>query len=206
MRAFLARTAILLIPATAGSGCSEQTDPDPSVLTTVQVTPPIATLFTVAPVSSVALTVVAKDQRGQVMPDVGQPEFSSDDDAVATVGDDGTVTAIGTGTALITASVTAGGVTASGTVTVTVLVAPDLAAVQVPALAYEPPVVDVAAGGSVTWNIGAIHHTVTFSDPNAPEDIPESQSTSVSRSFPTAGAFGYRCLFHPQMVGSVRVH
>jgi plastocyanin len=205
MPAFLARTAMLIIPAAAGLGCGS-TDPDPSVFTTVEVTPPIATLFTAAPVNSVALTVVAKDQNGQAMDNVGPPEFSSEDDAVATVGDDGTVTAAGTGTVLITATVTAGDVTKSGTASVTVLVAPVAATVTAPQFAFLPNVVDVSAGGSVTWLVGAIHHTVTFTTPGSPASIPEIQSTSASRVFPVVGSFSYRCDFHPGMAGVVRVH
>lgn len=205
MPAFLARTAMLIIPAAAGLGCGS-TDPDPSVFTTVEVTPPIATLFTAAPVNSVALTVVAKDQNGQAMDNVGPPEFSSEDDAVATVGDDGTVTAAGTGTVLITATVTAGDVTKSGTASVTVLVAPAAATVTAPQFAFLPNVVDVSAGGSVTWLVGAIHHTVTFTTPGSPASIPEIQSTSASRVFPVVGSFSYRCDFHPGMAGVVRVH
>jgi plastocyanin len=154
----------------------------------------------------VALTVVAKDQNGETIDNVGPAEFSSEDDEVATVSDDGTVTAAGTGTALITATVTAGDVTKSGTASVTVLVAPAAATVNAPQFAFLPNVVDVSAGGRVAWSVGAIHHTVTFTSPGSPTNIPEIQSTTASRVFPAAGRFPYRCDFHPGMTGEVRVH
>jgi plastocyanin len=205
MPALLARTAMLIIPVAAGLGCGS-TEPDPPVFTTVAVTPPTATLFTVAPVNSVALTVVAKDQNGQAMDHIGPVEFSSGNDAVASVSDDGTVTAVGTGSALITATVAAGDVTKSGTASVTVLVAPAAATVNAPQFTFQPTVVDVSAGGSVTWRVGAIHHTVTFTSAGSPANIPEIQSTTASRVFPAAGSFRYRCDFHAGMTGEVRVH
>jgi plastocyanin len=176
------------------------------VLTTVEVTPATATLFTVAPGNVVTLAVVAKDQDGQTMSGLGSASFSSDNGAIADVSSDGTVTAAAAGTAVITASLTAGGVTKTGTTTVTVQVAPASAAVVAPALVFQPAAVDVSAGGSVTWTFGSIHHTVTFSSAGAPADVPELQDGSASRTFPTNGAFSYRCAIHPQMAGAVRVH
>jgi plastocyanin len=207
MPALLSKTVILLIPAAAGIGCggSSPTTTD-SELTTVEVTPASATLFTLSPANSVALSVVAKDQDGRIMEVAGATTFSSSDDAVAAVDAEGTVMAAAVGTTVITASVTADGITKSGTATVNVVVAPATADVQAPAFTYNPPVVDVAAGGSVTWTMAFVIHDVTFNEPNAPEDVPRSQSVSVSRAFPTPGVFTYRCTLHPKMAGSVRVH
>jgi plastocyanin len=212
MRAPLSIIMTLLIAA-IGGGCGggdsgSGTGPGPTtpVLTTLEVTPATATLFTVAPGNTAALAVVAKDQAGNAMTGVGAPTFSSDNAAVASVSDDGTITALAAGTAQITASLTAGGVTKTGTTTVTAQVAPANGAVVAPGLAYQPPTIDVQAGGTVSWTTSSIPHTVTFTTAGAPENIPEFQGASNSRTFPTHGDFGYHCLIHPQMVGVVHVH
>jgi plastocyanin len=208
MRRLLSRMAILLLIAETGAGCGDG-GPGPNqdqVLTTLEVSPATAALFTVAPGNTVALTVVAKDQNGTTMTGVGSPTFSSDNSAVADVSDDGTITATGAGTAQVTSSLTAGGVTKTGTTTVSVQVAPATAAVSAPAFAFVPQLVDVSAGGVVTWTIGEIHHTVTFTTAGAPASIPETMNASVPRTFPGPGTFAYHCTIHPEMTGTVRVH
>ena len=202
MRGLLSRLAILLL---AAAGCGG-TGPDDSVLTAVEISPAEAALFTTAPGNTVALTVVGKDQRGEIMAGVGSATFGSDDPAVATVSGDGSVTAVGAGTTQVTASLTAGGVTVEGTAAVSVQVAPDHAVVTAPEFAYLPPTVDVNAGGTVAWIIGAIHHTVTFTDAGAPENVPELRNETAQRTFPSQGTFAYHCEIHPAMTGTVRVH
>ena len=207
MRALLSRIATPLIAAgivvacggDGGSGLGS------SVLTTVEVTPATATLFSVAPGNTVTLSVVAKDQDGATMSGLS-PSFSSDNSSIAAVGADGTVTGVGPGSAGITASLTAGGVTKTATATVTVQAAAAAAEVVAPAFEFQPGTVDVAAGGAVTWSFGSIHHTVSFTTAGAPESIPELQNGSASRIFSNNGIFGYRCLIHPEMTGFVRVH
>jgi plastocyanin len=207
MRRLLSGMAILLLIAGTGTGCGDGGgEPDTPVLTTVDVSPATVALFTEAPGNTAVLTVVAKDQRGETMTGVGSPTFSSDNSAVADVSDDGTITATGAGTAQVTASLTAGGVTETGASTVTVAVAPGTAAVSTPSLAFRPQVVDVSAAGVVTWTIGSIHHNVTFTTPGAPEDVPEITNASAARTFPNPGAFAYQCTIHPSMTGTVRVH
>jgi plastocyanin len=205
--------ATLLIVAETGAACGGDggsgTGPPPdetSVLTTVEVTPATATLFTVAPGNTVTLAVVAKDQDGQTMAGLGSPTFSSDNGAIATVSDAGTITAVAAGSARITASLTAGGITKTGTTTVTAQVAPATAAVVAPAIAFQPATVDVQAGGTVTWTFESVPHDVTFTTGGAPADVPLLQDGSASRTFPTNGAFGYRCSIHPPMTGVVTVH
>jgi plastocyanin len=175
------------------------------VLTTLEVTPATATLFTVEPGNSATLAVVAKDQDGQTMSGLGSPSFSSDNAAVASVSDDGTITAVAAGTAQITASLTAGGVTKTGTSTVTAQVAPANVTVTAPGSSFRPAIVDVRAGGTVTWTFESTPHNVTFTTPGAPADIPEFQDGSASRTFPNNGTFHYQCA-GPQMAGVVRVH
>jgi len=201
----LSRIAALLIVAATSAGCGSDggSGPEKSVLTTVEVTPATATLFTVAPGNAVTLTVVAKDQNGQTM--VGTPSFSSENAAIADVSIGGTVTAVAAGTARITASVTIDGVTKTGTNTVTTEVAPANATVVAPGNAFQPATVDVRAGGTVTWSFGSTAHMVNFTTPGAPANIPALQNGSASRTFPNHGTFGYQCS-GPQMSGVVRVH
>ena len=210
MRTLLSRTATLLIVAGTGGACGGENGPGPGpetpVLTTLEVTPATATLFTVAPGNTATLTVVAKDQNGGTMSGLGSPAFSSANGAVASVAGDGTVTALAAGTAGITASLTAGGVTKTGTTTVTAQAASSAAAVTTPSLAFSPATADVSAGGAVTWTFGSITHNVTFTTAGAPAGVPDLQDGSAARTFPNNGAFSYRCTIHPQMTGSVRVH
>lgn len=192
--------------AAACGGDGSGPTPEPRVLTTVEVTPATATLFSAPPANTVQVTVVAKDQDGAPLDDVGPATFSSADEGVATVGADGTIAAAGAGTAQITASVTADGVTKTGTTTVTVEDAPASASVETPELSFEPGTVDVSAGGTVTWTAGELPHTVTFFSADAPPSIPNLESESVARTFPTSGIFEYACEFHSGMSGTVRVH
>jgi plastocyanin len=198
---------LLLIPAAAcGGDSSPPSEPDSPILTTVAVTPDTATLFTVPPGTTVKLTAVARDQDGGTMGDLTSATFSSAAEAVATVGSDGTVSMVGPGTAVIRATMAAGEITRSGSATVTVQVPPRVAAVQAPQFRFEPSVVDVAAGGVVSWTMGEHYHDVVFAAQNAPENIQPSVQVTVSRAFPSAGDFAYRCLIHYGMNGRVRVH
>jgi plastocyanin len=212
MRASLSSIATLLIVAGTGAGCGGDGEsgtgppPDTSVLTTVEVTPATATLFTVAPGNTITLSVVAKDQSGQPMSGLGSPSFSSENNAVASVSADGTITATGPGTSGITASLTAGGVTKTGTTTVTAQVAPASAGVSAPGVAFQPAAVDVQAGGAVSWTFASVPHNVTFTTAGAPANVPDLQDGSASRTFPTNGNFSYQCTIHPGMAGVVHVH
>jgi plastocyanin len=207
MRALLSRIATLLIIAGTGAGCGgDGIVSDTPVLTTLEVTPATAALFTVAPGNAVTLSVVAKDQNGLTMSGLGSATFSSDDGSIASVGADGTITALAAGTAHITAALTAGGVTKSAIATVTAQVAPASASVTTPQLAFLPDAVDVQAGGAVTWTFGSTAHTVTFTTAGAPADVPPLYGAAASRTFPNNGSFSYHCSIHPQMTGIVRVH
>jgi plastocyanin len=140
------------------------------------------------------------------MVNAGTPSFSSENSAIAEVGDDGTVTAKTPGITRITASLTAEGVTKTASMTVTAQAAPPNAGVTAPSLQYQPGTVDIQAGGTVTWTFGPIHHTVTFTTAGAPESIGELENGAASRMFPSSGSYGYRCTIHPSMTGQVHVH
>ena len=196
---------LFLLAIACGDGGGPPPPPD-KIFTTLEITPTTAALYDVAPAKTVRLTVVAKDQNGVPMNGADEASFSSANDAVATVDALGTVTGAAPGTAAITASLTIAGITRPAVSTVTVQAAAAAATVAAPAFAYEPATVDVRAGGSVFWAIGSVPHTVTFSTPGAPADIPKSQEGSVSRAFPANGVFQYHCTLHSGMTGTVRVH
>jgi plastocyanin len=198
-------TLVLLAAAVTGCG-GDSSEPAPRVPTDLEVTPSTATLFSAAPGNTIQVTVVTKDQDGTPMDAVGPIGFSSSDETVSTVDQDGTVTAVGAGSAQITASLSADEITLSDVTTVTVDDAPATATVTAPEFAYEPDTVDVSAGGAVTWTFGGLPHTVTFITPGAPESIDGLQDGSLSRAFPASGVFEYRCGFHSGMAGIVRVH
>lgn len=190
---------------TLAIACGGESGPGGGDLASVEVTPDAVELFSAAPGNTVKLTVVGRDDDGQPVTG-GEVDFSSSATAVATVADDGTVTAVGPGTAQISASISIGGSTATGTTQVTVAAAPATASVTAPQTVYSPRVVDVAAGGTVTWTFAAVQHDVDFTSTGAPSDIPPIQNTSASRTFPSSGIFPYRCTLHAGMTGEVRVH
>ena len=72
---------------------------------------------------------------------------------------------------------------------------------------YEPPVIGIRKGATVTWRFkGKVPHTVT-STPDAAVKFDSGVRTSgeFSYTFDAAGSYVYRCLVHPTMVGSVVV-
>ena len=199
--ALLVAAVFLAVACGGGDG---GTGPSPNGLATVSVSPTSSTLYSIAPGNTVSLTVVGKDKSGAVL--AGTPTFLSGNPAAATVDAAGLVTATGPGASVITATLAVAGVTKSGTMTVGVQAAPATATVVAPAIVFSPGTVDVKAGGSVTWTIAAIHHTVHFSTAGAPPDVDTLMNASMSRVFPTNGTYAYQCTIHPSMTGTVRVH
>jgi plastocyanin len=68
--------------------------------------------------------------------------------------------------------------------------------------------VTIATGGTVTWQFtGSARHNVTFSGAApAGGNIPDTDAgASVSRTFGTAGTYGYQCTRHAGMTGQVIV-
>jgi plastocyanin len=73
-------------------------------------------------------------------------------------------------------------------------------------LVFAPNSVSIATGQTVTWVFGSIDHNVIFgATAGAPAAIGTSHSTSVTRTFNTAGTFAYVCTFHNGMTGVVVV-
>lgn len=73
--------------------------------------------------------------------------------------------------------------------------------------AFNPGTITIARTGTVTWvnNTGLPHNVTFMGAAGAPANIPSFTTGSTSRSFSTAGSFGYQCTNHPGMTGQVVV-
>jgi plastocyanin len=76
-----------------------------------------------------------------------------------------------------------------------------------PSIAFNPSPVKIVPGGTITFSFGSVAHNVYFDAvAGAPADIPgNNASTSVSRTFTSAGTYGYSCHIHPGMRGTIVV-
>ena len=86
--------------------------------------------------------------------------------------------------------------------------APATATVIVGDNVFNPATVDIAVGGTVTWDWGSGGpvHNVTFSTAGAPGPIANRNSGTVGLTFPNAGTFNYECTIHSGvMTGTVVV-
>ena len=75
------------------------------------------------------------------------------------------------------------------------------------ASSFSPSTVTIQTGGTVTWrNTSGVVHNVTFNPATgAPSNIGDHSSGDNTRTFGTAGTFGYQCTLHGGMTGSVVV-
>jgi plastocyanin len=77
-----------------------------------------------------------------------------------------------------------------------------------PADQFTPATINLAVGGSIEFDFGAVAHNVFFDDApsGAPANIAApSFNTRVSRTFTATGRFVYNCHLHPGMKGVVVV-
>ena len=76
-----------------------------------------------------------------------------------------------------------------------------------PAIAFNPSPAKIDPGGTITFAFGSVAHNVYFDAvAGAPADIPGNNAgTSVSRTFTSAGTYGYSCHIHPGMRGLIVV-
>ncbi|HUL50636.1 MAG TPA: plastocyanin/azurin family copper-binding protein [Gemmatimonadales bacterium] len=73
-------------------------------------------------------------------------------------------------------------------------------------LTFGPSSATITHGQSVCWqNTGAIAHTVTSND-NTSFNSNLAGGAMFQHTFPTAGAFPYRCTIHPGMAGTITVN
>ena len=197
------------ITATSGTKSAGKSTTVAQTLSSVVVSPSVVPLS----VSGTRqLTTVAQDARGNTIAGATGFQFGSNNEAVATVTPTGGfVSAVAVGTATITATLTRDLVTASGASTVNVTAGggtfPSTAGVATSNSSFNPALVDIAVGGTVTWTFATTSHNVNFNAATgAPANIETTQNASVARSFPTAGSFSYFCNIHEGMTGTVVVH
>lgn len=203
--------AVFLFLLAACGGDDDPGVPVPNTtLESVEVTPARPILYSLAPDNTVSLTVVAKDGDGNVISSPGAISYASGNTSIATVSSSGVVTAAGAGTTSVTATATDGGISRSGSATITVMVAPAAAEVSAQLVGTQPSwvpgVVDVGAGGQVTWTSGTVAHDINFSTAGAPSNVAAWADGTEALTFPTAGTYQYVCTIHFGMAGSVRVH
>ena len=193
--------AIALLLSGCGGGGTTATGVVVGSVTTVSVSGPSTT---VAIGGTMQLTATPADANGNAI--TGQSAlWMTSNQAVATVSTGGLVSGIIAGPVTITATVGA----IAGSAALTVAPAPAAATVQAnTSQLFTPKQVDITAGGTVTWQFSTLAHNVTFTTTGAgtPANIPDASSTSVARSFTTAGTFAYQCTIHPGMTGTVVVH
>lgn len=74
-------------------------------------------------------------------------------------------------------------------------------------ITFSPASLTVTTGTTVTFAFESVGHNVFFdAKAGAPSDIPQVlTNTSVTRTFSTAGTFGFECHVHPGMRGTVIV-
>lgn len=150
----------------------------------------------------------ALDASGAVIASASGYAYSSSAPTVAEVRPDGTLLALGAGSATITVSLTRDGVTASGTasVSVTGTLPTSVTITAGTDNQFNPKTVIVARNASVDYEFLSVVHNVTYgSATGAPSNIPNSSNTSVSRTFGADGDFSYECTIHSGMTGTVIV-
>ena len=117
----LVACAAVAVACGSEGGVESSVEPErPPVLTRLEVSPTVADLSTFPPGDTITLTIVASDQRGASIGGGDAATFSSSAPAIARVSSSGIVTAAAPGTALITATLTLGGITRSASMTATV--------------------------------------------------------------------------------------
>lgn len=203
---FMALLGLIGVGGCGGGGAAGPTAPDAQVsfasldLTPASVAVPVG--------GTVQLVATPRDSNGNPVGSLPPATFSSSSPETAGVDDQGLVTGNLVGSAVITASVTASGVTHTASATVAVTSgerAP--ATVTTPGLAFDPASLAVSVGDTVTWEFSGAVHNVTFTEGTPPGgNIPDQQIGSVvEREFPDPGTFKYECTIHAGMAGEVVV-
>lgn len=157
---------------------------------------------------STTIAVTALNTSGATIANAGNASFTTRSANVAEVNAQGVVFGVAAGTTTIDISLTFGGITKTATVPVVVTGTLGTTATVTASSAanvFQPQIVGVARGGSVTWSFGAVEHNVTFSGGGGPANISNTTNSSVSRTFASAGNFPYDCTLHAGMTGTVIV-
>lgn len=162
------------------------------------------------PGGSAQLTAEARDAKGRAVGGITGYTFASSDQSIAVVSATGLLTAISPGNAQISGNATVSGAPITGSSPLAVAFAtsnPNNGAVNATdANQFVPASITIAPGGTITWSFATVLHNAVFAGgAGAPANIPNVQSTQVSRQFPTAGTFVYNCTLHSGMQGTVIV-
>jgi len=189
-----------------GGGAGDLGGPSQQTFESLQITPTTATM---AVGGNYPVSAIPVDVQGSHLAGMPAATFTSSDPSKATVTPAGMVTAVGEGTATITASVTYDGVTHTADCVVTITAAPVGGAndVNMVGTSFSPPTISIAVNDSVNWHFAGAVHNVTFSAAapaggNIPNQTP---GTAVSRTFDTPGTYAYECTNHSNMTGTVVV-
>ncbi|HEY7569046.1 MAG TPA: plastocyanin/azurin family copper-binding protein [Gemmatimonadaceae bacterium] len=197
----------LLVAAACGGGGDGGTTNPPPAQTLGEIRPTPANVALTAG-QSTTINVAAINTNGGTISNAGTPTFTTQSATVAEVNAQGVVFGVSAGTTSIDISLSFGGVTktASVPVVVTGTFGP-MATVTASSASniFQPQIVGVARGGTVTWSFSTVEHNVTFSGGGSPANIPNTVNSSVSRTFGTAGNFPYDCSIHAGMTGTVIV-
>lgn len=206
-RATAALCATMLVAAACGGGGSSSptspggtTTPANTTVASVAIT---GSANSVAIGASVQLSAAAQNSAGTAVS--ATFGWSSSNNAVATVGAaTGLVTGVAIGSATITA--TAGGISSTRAMTVTAAVPPPASAqVDMPGTSFQPSLVTIAQGGTITWVFTAVNHSVFFGTGSGAQDIAVTTNASVARTFNTKGTFAMNCGVHAGMSGTITV-
>ncbi len=199
----------LLLMACGGGGAVD------SRRTVTEATGPAFVRLELQPISVVVvvggtaqLTAVPVDAAGRALTGLPAATYRSDASGTATVDAAGLVRGVTPGEAVVTASLTADGVTRTASAAVTVTAeAPAPRTVRTPGVAFDPASLTIAAGDTVTWQFSGAIHNVTFTGAAPPGGSIGDQAvgTDVKRVFPSAGTFAYECTRHAGMTGEVIV-
>ena len=78
--------------------------------------------------------------------------------------------------------------------------------VNISQMRFEPAVISVEAGETVTWRNGAgMPHTVSGRSDGGPQSGTLGSGQAFSQTFDEPGTYGYYCALHPGMTGTVIV-
>ena len=201
--------AVLIAAACGGGGGDDGGTTNPPPTQTLGEIRPTPTSVALTAGQSTTITVAAINTNGGVISNAGTPTFTTQSATIAEVNAQGVVFGVSAGTTSVGISLSFGGVTRTATVPVVVTGTLGTTASVTASSAsniFQPQIVGVARGGSVSWSFTAVEHNVTFSGGSgAPANIPNTVNASVSRTFGTAGNFPYDCSLHAGMTGTVIV-
>lgn len=204
----LAAVALCAVGCGGGGDGGGGTPPPPAAVSTVAITPAAAQSITVG--ATVPFSAQPRDAQGNNLTRTVTWTTSDASKVSLSTTTGASVTATGVAAGASNVRATADGVQ-SAQVTVTVTAAgPPPSSANVTATAsstFDPNSVTIAAGGTVSWTFVATpDHNVTFTGPAPPGgNIPTTNSTTVSRTFPNAGTYPYNCTLHGGMNGTVTV-